>query len=71
MYIEDQRHPAHAHGQTRTLAFTNLWANSEYNKSMIVFFFFFSQENRIWHFMQIESIGDNLHGMPKPIFWNK
>ena len=31
--------------------------------------FSFSPENRLWHSMQIVSIGANLHEMPKPIFW--
>ena len=31
-------------------------------------FFLFSLENRIWHFMQIVSTGDNLHEMSKTIF---
>ena len=32
--------------------------------------FLFSQENRIWHFMQIvSSFGDNLHEMLKPVFY--
>ena len=34
-------------------------------------FFLFFLENRIWHFLQIVSIGDNLHEMLKPIFWEK
>ena len=29
----------------------------------------FSQENRFWHFMQIVSIGDNLHEMSNSVFW--
>ena len=33
--------------------------------------FLFFQENRIRHFMQIVSIGDNLHEMSKPVFWGK
>ena len=33
-------------------------------------FFLFSPE-RIWHFLQIVSIRDNLHELPKPIFWDK
>ena len=33
-----------------------LWTNSADDKMMIVFIFF--PENRIWHFMQIVSIGD-------------
>ena len=42
------------------------------NKLMIFFLFF--PENRIWHFMQIVSIGDNLHEMSNPDFkenWEK
>ena len=35
------------------------------------FFFFFLPENRICQFMQIVSIGDNLHEMSKPVFWGK
>ena len=31
-----------------------------------IFFFFFFPENRIWHF-----IGDNLHDMFNPVFWEK
>ena len=31
--------------------------------------FLFCPENRFWHFMQIVSLGDNLHKIPKPIFW--
>ena len=45
---------------------TTLWANSADDILMI-----FSPENRIWHFMQIISLGDNLHVMSKPVFWEK
>ena len=34
-------------------------------------FSFFSSENRIWHFMQSVSIGDNFHEMLAPVFWEK
>ena len=30
---------------------------------------FFFPENRIWHFMQIVSIGDNLHEVSNPVFF--
>ena len=30
--------------------------------------FLFFLENRIWHFMQIVSFGDNLHEVSDPIF---
>ena len=35
-----------------------------------IFFLFFS-ENRIRHFLQIVSNGDNLHAMSLPVFWGK
>ena len=34
-------------------------------------FSLFFPENRIWHFMQIVSIGDNLHEMSDAVFWEK
>ena len=42
-----------------TLIFTTLLANSA-DDTWIIFSIFFP-ENWIWHFMQIVSIGDNLH----------
>ena len=51
------------------LTFTTLWAFSADDKMMLFFLFF--PENRIWHFMQIVSLGDNLHGMSNPVFWEK
>ena len=36
---------------------------------MIVFLFF--KDNRLWHFLQILSLGDNLYKMSKPTFWEK
>ena len=48
---------------------TTLWANSADDK-LVVFFLFFP-ENRIWHCKQIVSIGDNLHEMSNPVFWEK
>ena len=42
-----------------TWALTMLWADSADDKLAIFFLFF--QENRIWHFMRIVSLGDNLH----------
>ena len=49
--------------------FIILCANSADDKLMIFLYFFF-QENRLWHFMQIVS-GDNMHEMSKPIFLEK
>ena len=46
-----------------------LWANSADNKLMT--FFLFSLENRIRHFKQIVSIGDNLYEMSKLVFREK
>ena len=51
------------------LTFTTLWALSADDKLMIFFLFF--PVNRIWHFMQIVSWGDNLHEMSNPVFWEK
>ena len=33
--------------------------------------FSYFPENRIGHFMHIVSIGDNLHEMSNPVFWEK
>ena len=46
---------------------TMLWANSADAKLMVFFLFFL--ENRIWHFMQIVSWGDNLHEASNSVFW--
>ena len=46
-----------------------LRANSADDKLMMFFLFFL--ENRIRHFMQIVSIGDNLHEVSNPIFYEK
>ena len=46
-----------------------LWASCATNK-LIIFFLFFSA-NRLRHFMQITSKGDNLHEISKPIFSKK
>ena len=44
----------------------SIQTNPAEDKLMIVFLFF--PENRLLHFMQIVSLGDNLHEMSKPIF---
>ena len=36
---------------------------------MIFLFLFFFPENRIWYFMQVVSLGNNLHEIPNPAFW--
>ena len=43
------------------LTFTTLFDNSADDK--LVIFFLFSPKNKIWHFRQIVSSGDNLHEM--------
>ena len=50
------------------LTFTTLWANLADDKLMI---FSLLPEYKIWHFMQIVSIGDNLHEMSNPVSWEK
>ena len=52
-----------------TLTFSILWANSEDDKLIKLFLFF--QDNRVWHFMQTVSIGDNLHEISSPVFYIK
>ena len=54
---------------TSDLHFTTHWTNSADDK-LVIFFFIFSQKT-IWHFMQIVSIGDNLHEMSNSLFSGK
>ena len=54
---------------TSALTFAIVLANSADNK-LIIFFLIFP-ENRIRHFMQIVSIGDNVYEISKPVFWEK
>ena len=49
-----------------SLTLTMLWADSADDKLMIFFLYFLA--NRIWHFMQSVSSGDNLHEVSNPIF---
>ena len=35
---------------------------------ILKYLYYFFPQNRLWNFLQI---GDNLHEMPKPIFWQK
>ena len=49
------------------LTFTTLWANSA-NDKLTIFFLPFP-EKKICHFMQIVSIGDNLHEMSICLCW--
>ena len=51
------------------LTLTMLCADS--SDGNLTIFFLFLHYNRIWHFMQIVSYGDNLHKMSNPIFWQK
>ena len=51
------------------LTLTVLCANSADEKLMIFLLFF--PESKIWYFIQIISVGDNLHVMSNPIFWEK
>ena len=39
-----------------------------FNRQNFEIVFLFLPENRIWHFVQIVSIGDNLYGMSNPVF---
>ena len=44
---------------------------SKYSRWQIDDIFSYFPENRIWHFMQIASIGDKFLEMSKPVFWEK
>ena len=44
---------------TLNLTLTTLWADSADDK--LKWFFYIFLENKIWHLMQIVSLGDNLH----------
>ena len=46
------------------LTFITFWANSACDKVVVVLVY---PENRIWHFMQIVFIGDNIHEMSNPV----
>ena len=41
-----------------------------FSRQQFEIFLFFS-ENRLWHFMQIASLENNLHEMLNSIFWEK
>ena len=51
-----------------SLTFITCSAISTDNKLVILFLYL--PENRIWHFLQLVSIGDNLHKMSNPVFWD-
>ena len=38
--------------------------------NILKYFSFIFLENKLWHFMQIVSLGDNIHDMSKPYFLN-
>ena len=40
-------------------------------KNILKYFFLLFPENRLCYFMQIVSLGDNLHEITNPIFWGK
>ena len=44
---------------------------NNFSRQQLGIFFLFFLENRLQHFMQIVSSGDNLHEMSKSIFWEK
>ena len=54
---------------SKTLTFATLWENSAVDKVMTFLLFF--AESRIWHFMPVLSLGDNLHEVSDPIFEEK
>ena len=53
------------------LIITNLLANSADDKLIILVFLLFFPGYKIWHFMLIISIWDNMHEISKSFFWEK
>ena len=52
----------------KTIVF-NIYLQIQQTTSFTDDFFLLFPENRIRHFMQIVSIGDNLHEMSNPVSW--
>ena len=50
------------------MTFISPWEDSADDK---LIFFLFSPENKIWHFMQTVSLGENLHDVSNPVFSEK
>ena len=48
--------------------FNTYQAMGRFSRQQIGDVFLIFQENRIWHFMQIVSLGNNLHEVSDPIF---
>ena len=57
------------HDESKDLTLSTL--GKIFSRRHFEIFFLFFPENRIWHFMQIVSLGDNLHEMSNPVFWEK
>ena len=55
--------------QTKQLMLSTLDKFSADN--ILKYFSYFFPENRIWHFIQIISNGENLHEISNPVFWEK
>ena len=53
------------------VAFTTFWTKFSRRQIDDIFPFFLLGENRIRHFVQTVFIGDNLHEMSSPVFWEK
>ena len=57
------------HGNAYPLTLSTL--DKIFSRRHIEIIFLFFPENQIWQFMQVVSIGDNLHEMSNPVFWEK
>ena len=57
--------------QTAVIVLTRCMLCKKNNRRHLDRFFLFLLENRIWHLMQIVSLGDNLHETSYPIFYEK
>ena len=48
-----------------------IWYSGEHYRAIMALLFLFFPENRIGHFKQIVSTGENLHEMSNPVFGEK
>ena len=46
-------------------------SGTNFNRQHFELVFLFFSGIRLWQFMQIVSLGDKLHDMSKPVFWEK
>ena len=61
----------HALSKLDTVNLTLSMLDKKFSRRHFVTFFLFFQENRFWHCMHIDALGDTVYARSKPIFWGK